>query len=228
LQRRVCEVLDGAEGNEVALRELRRRLGEPDRSNLRRAIRGLLEREIVEESRVGGERRVGLTSWDDVVPKPSPESSRPRARRQSRTGGSKRELEEALEEARRVLRVEPAEGTGGLRSRRRLVRKREVGETQGRILGALWNYSDPLERGLPVSAVKALVGGDRSNRRRAIRTLLLNGSLAEIEGGERIRLSSRLVSYYWFVGPRGVPSAPVDDEHAEEILRAHGGVEPTR
>ena len=62
MQRRVCEVLDGAEGKEVALRELRRRLGEPDRSNLRRAIRGLLEREIVEESRVGGERRVGLTA----------------------------------------------------------------------------------------------------------------------------------------------------------------------
>ena len=232
LQRRVCEVLEGAEGNEVALRELRRKLGEPDRSNLRRAIRGLLEREIVEESRVGDERRVGLTSWDDVFPKPSPEPSpeafRPRARRQSRTGGSKRELEEALEEARRVLRVEPAGRISGLRSRRRLVRKREVGETQGRILGALWNYSDLLERGLPVSAVKALVGGDRSNTRRAIRTLLLNGSLAEIEGGERIRLSSRLVAYYWFVGLRGVPSAPVGDERAEEILRAHGGVGPTR
>ena len=127
-----------------------------------------------------------------------------------------------------MLRVEPAERTGGLRSRRRLVRKREVGETQGRILGALWNYSDPLERGLPVSAVKAMVGGDRSNARRAIRTLLLNGSLAEIEGGERIRLSSRLVAYHWFVDPRLVPSAPVDDERAEEILQAHGGTEPTR
>ena len=228
LQRRVCEVLEGAEGNVLSLRELRRRLGEPDRSNLRRAIRGLLEREIVEESRVEGERRVGLTSWDDVFPKPSPESIRPRARRRTRPRNPERALEEALEEARRVLRVETAERTGGLRSRRRLVRKREVGETQGRILGALWNYSDPLERGLPVSAVKALVGGDRSNTRRAIRTLLLNGSLAEIEGGERIRLSSRLVSYYWFVGPRGVPSAPVGDERAEEILRAHGGVGPTR
>ena len=228
MQRRVCEVLDGAEGNEVALRELRRRLGEPDRSNLRRAIRGLLEREIVEESRVGGERRVGLTLPGSLGPGASPESFRPRARRQSRTGGSKRALEEALEEARHVLRVETAEGTGGLRSRRRLVRKREVGETQGRILGALWNYSDPLERGLPVSAVKALVGGDRSNTRRAIRTLLLNGSLAEIEGGERIRLSSRLISFYWFGGPRGVPSAPVDHEGAEEIVWAHGGVEPTR
>ena len=68
LQRRVREVLYAAEGQELPLGELRRRLGEPDRSNLRRAIRGLLEREIVEESRVGGERRVGLTSWEHVVP----------------------------------------------------------------------------------------------------------------------------------------------------------------
>ena len=228
LQRRVCEVLDGAEGNELALRDLRRRLGEPDRSNLRRAIRGLLEREIVVESRVGGERRVGLTLMRHLNPGPSSEAARPRVGRRTRTGGSKRALEEATQEARRVLRAEAAGETGGLRSGRRLVRKREVGGTQGRILGVLWRYSDPLERGLPVSAVKALVGGDRSNTRRAIRTLLLNGSLAEIEGGERIRLSSRLVSYFYFVGPQTVPPAPVDDERAEEILQAHGGAEPTR
>jgi len=79
-----------------------------------------------------------------------------------------------------------------------------------------------------VGAVKAMVGGDRSNARRAIRTLLRDGSLAEIEGGERIRLSSRLVSCYWFVGPGQVPPAPVDDERAEEIVRAHGDAGPTR
>ncbi|MBA3953119.1 MAG: hypothetical protein H0X57_14725, partial [Rubrobacter sp.] len=49
LQRRVCEVLHAAENGELPLRELRRRLGDPDRSNLRRAIRGLLERGMVEE-----------------------------------------------------------------------------------------------------------------------------------------------------------------------------------
>jgi hypothetical protein len=128
------------------------------------------------------------------------------------------------------LRVGATEGAGGLRSGRHLVvPKREVGgETQGRILGALWRYSDPLERGLPVGAVKAMVGGDRSNARRAIRTLLRDGSLAEIEGGERIRLTSRLASYFHFVGPRQVPPAPVDDERAEEIVRAHGDAGPTR
>jgi hypothetical protein len=227
LQRRVCEVLDGAEGNELALRELRRRLGEPDRSNLRRAIRGLLEREIVEELRVGSERRVRVASWAHVSRKPATEPSRPRAARRTRPPAPERALKEAMEEARRLPRLEAAEGTMGMGSRRRLVRKREVGETQGRILGALWHYSDPLEKGLPVTAVKAMVGGDRSNTRRAIRTLLRNGSLAELEGGECVRLSSRTASYFSFVGPERVPPAPVDVERAEEILRAHEAAKPT-
>ena len=53
LQRGICESLAAAEGHELLLRELRRCLGEPDRSNLRRAIRGLLERSLVEESHSG-------------------------------------------------------------------------------------------------------------------------------------------------------------------------------
>ena len=48
LQRRICEELFATEGHELPLRELRRQLGEPNRSNLRRAIRGLLERDLVE------------------------------------------------------------------------------------------------------------------------------------------------------------------------------------
>jgi hypothetical protein len=63
LQRGICEVLYAAEDNKLPLRDLRRRLGEPDRSNLRRAIRGLMEREIVAESRLGGKRHVVLTFW---------------------------------------------------------------------------------------------------------------------------------------------------------------------
>jgi hypothetical protein len=54
LQHRVCEALYAADGREPPLRELRRRLGDPHRSNLRRAIRGLLERGLVEEFESGG------------------------------------------------------------------------------------------------------------------------------------------------------------------------------
>jgi len=59
LQRGICESLAAAKGYELPLRELRRRLGEPDRSNLRRAIRGLLERSLVEESHSGSSSGAG-------------------------------------------------------------------------------------------------------------------------------------------------------------------------
>jgi hypothetical protein len=68
LQRRVCEVLYVDGDGELPLRELRRRLGDPDRSNLRRAIRGLLERGMVEEqSDPGGEQRVALEVWTYIA-----------------------------------------------------------------------------------------------------------------------------------------------------------------
>jgi CP family cyanate transporter-like MFS transporter len=68
LQRRVCEVLYVDGDGELPLRELRRRLGDPDRSNLRRAIRGLLERGMVEEqSGPGGEQRVALEVWTYIA-----------------------------------------------------------------------------------------------------------------------------------------------------------------
>jgi hypothetical protein len=67
LQRRVCEVLYADGDGELPLRELRRRLGDPDRSNLRRAIRGLLERGTVEESEPGGEQRVALDVWTYIA-----------------------------------------------------------------------------------------------------------------------------------------------------------------
>ena len=72
LQRRVCEVLYAATGHQLPLRELRRQLGEPDRSNLRRAIRGLLRRNLVEVPRSGGGRRVGLTSSGLLSMRPPP------------------------------------------------------------------------------------------------------------------------------------------------------------
>jgi hypothetical protein len=67
LQRRVCEVLYADGDGELPLRELRRRLRDPDRSNLRRTIRGLLERGMVEESEPGGEQRVALDVWTYIA-----------------------------------------------------------------------------------------------------------------------------------------------------------------
>ncbi len=190
LQRRVCEVLHAAENGELPLRELRRRLGDPDRSNLRRAIRGLLERGIVEESDLDGEQRVALEVWTYIAmgDRPAFLAVRPDPAQggAGRPGG-------AAEDAPETVRRRPLPGRPGrpvwFRYEHSFARDRPLGETQGAILGALHRYAKPPQEGLPVTFVKMLVGADRSNLRRATRTLLLRGLLEESEGGERVRLS---------------------------------------
>ena len=173
LQRRVCEVLYAADGHELPLRELRRQLRDPDRSNLRRGIRGLLNRGLVEESHSGAERSVKLTVCGVQRQRPLPKiPHRPRVSIQTRLREEMRALREAREEERRRLE---AEGSRWIGYKHRFLRYRFPGPTQTRILSVLWEYADPLDEGLPVTAVKAIIGGNRSNTRRAIRTLLLRG-----------------------------------------------------
>lgn len=228
MQRRVCDTLNAAEGTELPLRELRRRLGEPDRSNLRRGIRGLLKRGLVEESRSGEERRVKLTFWGVVFAHPLPKVPR-RVSIHTKLKEEMRALKEAREEERRRLEAEAeaAEGPRWIGYEHRFVRRRFPGPTQTRILSVLWEYADPLDEGLPVTAVKAIVGGNRSNTRRAIRTLLLRGLLDKSEDGERIRLSySAALRFSWWFPP--MPEEPIDDERAREILKSHHGVNHAR
>jgi DNA-binding MarR family transcriptional regulator len=221
LQRGVCETLAAAEGHELALRELRRRLGEPDRSNLRRAIRGLLKRGLVEESCSGGERRLGLAFWGLVEIRTPPEGPS-RRRVSARMREELRALREAREEERRRMEAEAAKGPRWLGYEHRFVRNRRPGPAQERILYVLWEYTDPLDEGLPVSTVKAIVGGDRSNTRRAIRTLLLRGELDESEDGERIRLSYSTAFKFSLLFPPFLED-PIDDQRARMIVRAHKG-----
>ena len=191
LQRRVLEVLYTDGDGELPLRELRRRLGDPDRSNLRRAIRGLLGRGMVEEKPdPGGERRVALGVWTYIAmgDRPAFLAARP----DPAQGGAGRpgvDAGDSPEPARR----RPLPGGPGrpvwFRYECGFSRDRPLGETQGAILRALRRHARPPQEGLPVTSVKMLVGADRSNLRRAIRTLLLRGLLEESEGGERVRLS---------------------------------------
>jgi hypothetical protein len=217
LQRHVHDVLYGAEGHELPLRELRRRLGEPDRSNLRRAIRGLLRRGLVEESHVGGERSIKLTFWGALSAHPLPKiPRRPRVSIHTQVREEMRKLQEARKEERRRLE---AEGPRWIGYEHRFVRNRPLGQTQMRVLSVLCEHSDPWYEGLPVTAVKALVGGDRSNTRRAIRTLLLRRMLDESEDGERIRLS--FSSALKFSARVLLRDGPMSVEHARAILIAH-------
>jgi hypothetical protein len=229
LQRRTCEVLYAAEGHQLPLRELRSRLGEPDRSNLRRAIRGLLRRGLVEVPRSDGGRCVGLTSSGLLRMRPPPvrDLQRPPIHI---VGPSLRErlraILEAGEEERRRQEAEvaasPAVGSSRDGNEHGSGRRRPQGPTQNRVLYVLWKYADPVDEGLPVSTLKAIVGGDRSNTRRAIRTLLLSGELEESEDSERVRLSRSAVSRFSSLSPPTLEDS-LDDERAAKILRAHRG-----
>jgi DNA-binding MarR family transcriptional regulator len=191
LQHRVCDVIDDAEDQELPLRELRRRLGEPNRSNLRRAIRGLLERGILEEFSRGGEPHVAFAVKGYFGPRARPASS---GNPPVFAGAGDREKERAVQKewpgaARRRTTGRTARKQKWVRYEHRFVRNRPLGETQRRVLGALQESSEPKERGLPVTVVKGLVGTDRSNARRAIRTLLMRGLIEESEDGRRLRLT---------------------------------------
>jgi hypothetical protein len=107
-----------------------------------------------------------------------------------------RALQDAREEEeRRRLETEAAAspsiaaGPSGVDHEHISGRGRSPGPNQRSVLYVLWKYADPVDEGLPVGAVKAIVGGDHSNTRRAIRTLLRRGELEESEDGERVRLS---------------------------------------
>jgi hypothetical protein len=173
LQRRVCRALADAEDQELPLRGLRRRLGDPDRSNLRRAIRGLLERELVEETGPAGEPRVALTFWGHLF------------------AGADTGADLRPGDTRRVWRGESAGGVHWFGFEHLPVRDRPLGGTQLPVLAALRENASPPEGGLPVADVKAVVGGDAANARRAIRSLLERGLLEESADGRRIRLSPR-------------------------------------
>jgi DNA-binding MarR family transcriptional regulator len=191
LQHRVCNVVDAAEDQELPLRELRWRLGEPDRSNLRRAIRGLLERGILEEFSRGGEPHVGFVVKGFFGPRARPASS---GNPPDLPGGGDRERERGVRKewpgtAARKPKAAASWKQRWVRYEHRFVRERPLGETQRRVLAALQESTEPQESGLPVTVVKGLVGADRSNARRAIRTLLMRGLIEESEDGRRIRLT---------------------------------------
>jgi hypothetical protein len=237
LQRRVCEVLYAAAGHQLPLRELRRQLGEPDRSNLRRAIRSLLGRGLVEEARSGGKRRVGLTSSGLLSMRPPPVRDlqrppihivRPSLREHLRALVEAWHQEERRrQEAEVAALASPTVDSSRDDDEHSSGRRRPPGPTQKRVLYVLWKHADSVDEGLPVGTLKAIVGGDRSNTRRAIRTLLLSGELEESEDGNRVRLSRSAASRFSSLSPPPLED-PLDDERAAKILRAHRGDGPTR
>lgn len=224
LQRRIVLAFEGSAKQEIPSRELRRGLGDPDRSNFRRAIRSLLSRGMVEESGSGADARIKLTQRGffclfalTYEPGPEPEDEFAKSCREWEQ--FVRDFKAAKAEERR-LRREKADlypdwlGTG-------ILDYREPGPLQRQVQHVLWYYSDPLDAGLPITVVKAIAGGDRSNLRRAILSLHDRGCLDMTLDETRVRISAELFRYYarmLLPAPLFVAHKP-DDELARRVLR---------
>jgi DNA-binding MarR family transcriptional regulator len=215
-QWRALKVLEEYKNEGIPVREFKARMG-TDRSNARRVIRGLMKRDFVEEIDPDGERRLRLTlrgrlrvAYPLTKKRPSPLAEYRRERR---------EIMRALTEKRARREAEATEGPKWFRYEGRFTRRRYPGPMQRCVLAVLWEYADPVDEGLPLIAVKAIVGGDRSNTRRAIRTLLLRGEIEECEDGQRIRLAFGTALWFAILPP--IPPEPIDGERARGILRAH-------
>ncbi len=125
-----------------------------------------------------------------------------------------------MAEGRARLEAEAAKGPKWFRYQHHPARRRLSGPVQERVLHVLWRDADPVEEGLPVRVVKAIVGGDRANTRRTIRTLLLCQEIEESEDGH-IRLTSGTaieVGIFDAILPN-----LVDEDWAYAILKAHSG-----
>ena len=174
-QRHVLEVLNEVPVNGcLSVTELNTRVA-ADRSNTRRIVRTLLQRGLVEEAIVEGERRVRLTFRGTLkVMPPLPEV--PDTRAELRAW---RKAEDRRRAASKQKRARQAAARGQARSRRarRPRRRLRLGQTQKLVLSVLAQGIDGEFRALETSYLKSLVaaqGGpsDKSNLRRAIRTLL--------------------------------------------------------
>lgn len=193
-----------------------------DRSNLRRAIRTLTRRRLIEEVTVESEPLMRLTLMGRLKAMPPlPEEPDPLAELHAlREAGDqlRATIKERVEESVSLQAQKDASWT---RHVHHPVRRRLPGVTQQQVLAVLWEYADPIDEGLPIRVVKAIVAGDRSNTRRAIRSLLLRGEIEESKDGRSIRLASRTARWFSILPP--ILLEPIDDGRARAILQAYLG-----
>jgi len=217
-QREVVLVL-GETGNDGLLpREVRKRIVRNNRPNLRKSIRRLEERDLLEWS---GER-LRLTSRGRLVA----------------VGLSPRDEPDPLEE-QRMRRREWDEFERWLRQKREeeLHRWREEedrwekpgyecwrfpSKNQLRVIAALVRHATDPQQGLPAPAVRKIASiGDKSNARRAERALLARGTVQRSKDGKRLRIPSAHASHLWSFAP-DVVDPPLDDAKAEAVLKGFG------
>ena len=220
MQRRILLVLQEADGGLLPF-EVRRKLGACDSSNVRRAIRDLIDRNLVERD----QGRLALTFWEGMraayllhgpyeVSDPLKEI---------------REFRSEMEAAMAVIREQHEEERRAIRERealweepeRTLERRRQPGLNQLRVVVTLVRYAGDPQLGLPKGAVRRIAGGEKANMLRAIRSLLRRGTLQQSKDGERLRFTTWKTSLLWDWVPYAV-SPPLDDANARVVLEDFG------
>jgi len=155
-----------------------------DRSNTRRAVRGLLRRDLVEEVEdAEGHKPIRLTNFGVLFSMPPPAIST-----KSPTYRSKEWERRHPTVGRRPDRAPAKQNLSGSSSPPRV---RAPGSIERLILGVLWEHPGSRRAGMPVRELKVLIVDDRSNIRRAIRNLLRRGWIEESDDGRHLRLTYR-------------------------------------
>jgi hypothetical protein len=210
VQKRIVAVLAADEGSlreGMTRDELGARIGaEEDRSNVRRAIRTLIGRGHVEVIKGDdGRERLKLEFLTAVAATMPPAELRvdPLAEFKARRV---KFIEQARERALERERVRK-EAIARHRRRRPLRRRRRLGPVQRRILSVLRQGIDGEFRALETTYLKSLVGGDRSNLRRAIWGLLERGYIVERTVDGRRYYELTLLGYHFAV-PLDLATAP--------------------
>jgi DNA-binding IclR family transcriptional regulator len=221
IQRGILEALNAGENREMEVRELRQRLGDRDRSNVRRGIRGLVGHGLVEEGEACCIRLTmkGAFVAYGLFSEQSPDPREELRRINAEWDEFARVLREAQEERARLYQEQEAMWE---KPEPRYERWRYPSKNQLRVIAVLVRYAANPQKGLPASAVRRIAGiGDKSNARRAERTLLQRGTIQRSKDGERLRIAQAGDSILWSFAPN-VVDPPLDDGRAQTLLEGSG------
>jgi hypothetical protein len=216
-------VLTLAEGDMPGLppRRIREIIGRHDRPNVRKSIRRLEERGLVERDRglakltLQGALVAGGLKWRAGRDARLEEE---RNRERELAGFFRAASEARLEDIRR--RREEEEGWENPPPR--YERRRSPSKNQRRVLAVLARYAADPQRGLPARAVRKIAGiSDKGNTTRAIRSLTERPIVQRSKDGGRLRIALWYDPLLWALVPASM-EPPLDDEKAKEVLEGFG------
>jgi len=224
-QREIIDALGVAlgEGDERGLlpRQIRKIIGSDDRPNIRKSIRKLEERALVERDgelvklTFSGALVAGWLKWEARKDSRLEEE---RKRDRELAGFFHAMWEEREEDARRHRDEEER----WERPAPHYERRRRPSKNQRRILAALVRYAADPQRGLPAQAVRKIAGiPDKGNTTRAIRSLTERAILQKSKDGGRLRIALWSSPPLWALVPAST-EPPLDDEKAREVLEGFG------